>query len=109
MTRAECVTPSGDSARGCTTAPRGKCHLETNDWDAGIVWVVRRKYLGWQFSGYASKTLAGSSSPSNGRGSPFTSALGSSEPGAELSDRDWKSSTKLWSVPIGGAVAGYDG
>uniref|UniRef100_A0A0A8XUL3 Uncharacterized protein n=1 Tax=Arundo donax TaxID=35708 RepID=A0A0A8XUL3_ARUDO len=88
-------SPSGDSARGCTTAPRGKCHLETNDCDAGIAWVVSRKYLGWQFNGYASKTLTGSSSPSNGLGSPFMSTPGSSDPGTELSDNDWKSSTKL--------------
>lgn len=33
-------TPSGASARGLTTAPRGKCQLESNDWEFGIAWVI---------------------------------------------------------------------
>lgn len=95
----EKLTPSGASASGQTTAPRGKCHLEAKDWELGIPLVVRRKNLGLQFIGYISARNFGSTSQSNGLGKTLRSTPGSIDPGIDPTESELKSSTKPWIAP----------
>lgn len=103
----ETLTPSGASASGQTTAPRGKCHLEAKDWEFGIALVVSRRYIGSQFIGYISANNFGSTSPSNGLGSALGSIPGSIDPGTDPIESELKSSIKPWMEPIGGPEPTY--